>query len=156
VRRVNKRRALATARGSVEPGSKSPTDVNPWSCGTNSQARGTHGKRHMTPTQENYYANAVREAEEAFESKMSEIAASARNALLQYFADNRFTFISGNGTWHIEDTKKPKKHSKRFVNDEDLLPAISRTLNLEFASGGHLGRHLGLYMEPITRKDWKD
>jgi hypothetical protein len=105
----------------------------------------------MTPTQAKHYAAAVEQAEEAFKKRVSEIAGNARSAMLQYFADNRLTFVSGNGIWIVEDTKKPTNHPGRRVNDEDLPTEIAETLNLEVAHGDHLG----FYMQPITRKDWK-
>jgi hypothetical protein len=107
----------------------------------------------VTSEQAKYFATAVASAQTDFRRAVDELAQNARAALLPYFAEHRLTYMSGNGTWFIEDTKKRKKDGlNNFVEDDALPKEIRDTLMLEVAHGDHLG----FYIRDIKRADWRD
>jgi hypothetical protein len=77
--------------------------------------------------------------------KVRAIAKTARTALLPYFREHQLTFGTGNGIWYVS------ARDGRFIEDEDLPPAISGLLLLEIDHEDAFGLHI----DNITRADWK-
>ena len=77
--------------------------------------------------------------------KLLALGKRARKIILPYFREHKLTYVAGNGTWFVNDTKG------RFIDDDGLPAEISKLLMVEIGRGDHIG----FYIDEIKSADWK-
>lgn len=87
-------------------------------------------------------ARALAAARTNFEHEVARVAELARDQLVPYFEKRGWSYMTGNGTWYIEDRRG------RAIEDHKLPAAVRDVLYLEVEHA----QLLGFFIRDITRK----